>query len=118
MPQTLTPVIDKSDRGEGDNDFLSLFVTATDTELEYFNGGDLELYVQNDSGGVLTVTLNSVPDQFGRLGDVVLTIQDTKMGRYSFHSPVGFNASTGLASVTLSTIAGTVGVALVRQTKQ
>lgn len=49
---------------------------ATDSanNMMFLNDGQVFLYVKNASGASITVTLVSVPDPFGRLGDIITTV--------------------------------------------
>lgn len=104
MPQII-PIVELVDRGEGVADLQASLVAATEVELSFNNDGNVVNFIQNDSAGVRTVTLNSVADPFGRVGDVVIAIPAGQTGMFAFPSPAMFG---GAATMTLDAFATTL----------
>lgn len=103
MAQKITP-IEMVDRGEGVADLQASLTTATEVELEYNNDGNVVTFIQNDDAGARVATLNSVPDPFGREGDVAISIPAGQTGLFAFANPAMFG---GQASITLDAFAST-----------
>ena len=81
MAQELVPVV-QLDRGVGQNDLQASLVAASEVELNVPNDGKTAVYIDNQSAGVRTATLQAVPDPFGRSVDVVIAIPAGEMGRF------------------------------------
>lgn len=91
------------------------FTTGDDVnDHDFENTGDEILWVQNDGAGTVQVTVSSVADPYGRLGDVVFTVAATTgRGCAGPFVPPLFNQSTGRVNVLLDDDTG-VSLAVVR----
>jgi hypothetical protein len=93
MAQTLA-VQDFLDRGAVQDDLLALLVATTDTSLQFANTGDILVFISNESGGAVNVTVEAAVDPFGHTVDVGPTsVADEKFGLISFMSPAVFNTT-------------------------
>lgn len=80
------------------------FTTGDDiNDHDFLNSGNEFLWVQNDGAGAVQVTVSSVADPFGRLGDIVFSVAaSTGRGIAGPFPPALFNqGSTGRVNVLL-----------------
>ncbi len=94
----------------------ALSFTAGDdvNEHDFTNTGNEILWVQNDGAGTVLVTVVSVADPFGRLGNIVFTVAATTgRGCAGLFIPTLFNQSNGKVNVTLDDDTG-VTLAVIR----
>lgn len=117
MTQTLSVALaqDFLDQGKGIADIDAAGIAATSVDLNFLNSGNEILLISNGGAGALTVTVNGVPDPFGRSTNEVTTIPAAKVGLITMTNPAMFN-SGGSISITLSAITS-VKLLLIRQRK-
>jgi hypothetical protein len=94
------------------------FLAADATNgMEFVNDGNSQLLVQNGSGSPVTVTVHSVSDPFGRIGDLTPAVAAGALETVPEMDPLLFNQQvTDVGSVYVDFSSGTsVTVAVVRR---
>jgi hypothetical protein len=59
--------------------------------MMFENNGSSIFYIHNQSGGSVTITVHSVPDEAGRVGDYEKTIEDDTIHRFGVFRPQWWN---------------------------
>lgn len=105
---TYNPIASLGDIGKGVADIDAALTTATALTNDFYNDGNVVLFVSNGSATAVTLTIKSQPDPYGRggsgVGDETLSIPAGKMAVVPFMNPAMFNAA-GLTTFTLSAFA-------------
>lgn len=93
MPRTVIPV----QASLANTTALTPTFGATDStnNMMFVNDGDVHLHVKNASGASITVTHVSVPDPYGRLGDIITTVPAGAERIIPCVSPSLFNQTSG-----------------------
>jgi len=83
---------------------LPLYSAANALGHSVANNGETFLHVKNGAAEAITVTLVSVPDPWGRTGDIVVTVGATSEKMIGPISPLLFNQADGTVHVDFSAV--------------
>lgn len=103
MPRTALTV-----QSLGLNGQLNATMTAADATngMAFVNDGQTVLVVRNTDASAKTVTVKSVPDEWGRSGDVTCVVAASGVGILGPFTPAIFNQSDGTINVDFSASTG------------
>ena len=116
---TLTPFNTLDDSGESILDLVAGLSAAVDLSNDFFNDGNLILFVNNGDAAPHTITIESQPDPFGRgggvVGDMAVVIAAGDLAMISLLNPAMWNGG-GKVTPTLSALTSmTLGLVRLRK---
>lgn len=110
MADLTSQIVDSGRYGNSEDPVLT---ALADTDNEFVNDGKTFLWVANSDASPHTLTVDSVPSEVGREGDVAIVVPAGEERVSSFFRPDLFNKAGGRVTFSVDSITG-MSVAIVR----